>query len=77
MKIVDDIKIDFTQDKRMYEVTIECRNDNEVDKVFAKFQGVKNYVVEMYEDLEITVVAESWRHFTKKDFIKSIRKIIK
>ena len=77
MKIVDDIKIDFTQNDRMYEVTIECRNDEEMDRVFTKFQGVKNYVLENYEDFEITILAESWRHYTKKDFIKSVIKIIK
>lgn len=78
MKIINNIKIDFDSDfERQYELTIECRNFNEVEEVFKKFEEAKsNCVVDCFEDLDVTVACASWRHDTKLDFIKEVKRII-
>jgi hypothetical protein len=78
MKINNNIKIDFgSENERVYELTIECRNDEEVDSVFESFEGVDNFTVDCFEDLEVTVIAQAWRFQTKKDFIKTVKGIVK
>ena len=78
MKIINNIKIDFDSDfERQYELTIECRNFNEVEEVFRKFEEAKsNCVVDCFEDLDVTIACASWRHDTKLDFIKEVKRII-
>jgi len=78
MKIINNIKIDFNAEtNRVYELTIVCKTENEIDHVFNQFANEKNYVVDCFEDMEITVISEAWKHLTKKDFVKEVRKIIK
>ncbi len=78
MKINNNIKIDFgSENERVYELTIECRNDEEVDSVFESFEDVDNFTVDCFEDLEVTVIAQAWRFQTKKDFIKTVKGIVK
>ncbi|QDP57228.1 MAG: hypothetical protein Unbinned221contig1000_16 [Prokaryotic dsDNA virus sp.] len=78
MKINNNINIDFgSNNERVYELTIECRNEEEIDSVFESFEGVKNFTIDCFEDLEVTVIVEAWRFQTKKEFIKTVRGIVK
>jgi len=78
MKISNNIKIDFnTNSERVYELTIECKNDAEVDVVFEKLANASNLVVDCFEDEEVTVIAEAWRYNTKQEFIKSVKTLLK
>ena len=81
MKIINNINIDFKSEyTRVYELTIICKNDEELSFVFAQFQNKKYkkyYTIDSFEDLEINVISQSYYHDTKKEFIKEVKKIVK
>ena len=78
MKINNNIKIDFeSNNERVYELTIECKNEDEVDAVFNSFEDVDNFTIDCFEDLEVNVISQAWRFATKKDFIKEVKSIVK
>ena len=78
MKVSNNINIDFnSNNERVYELTIVCKNDAEVDVAFSKLEGANNLVVDCFEDEEVTVIAEAWRYATKQEFIKSVKSFLK
>ena len=78
MKISNNIKIDFnTNSERVYELTAVCKNESEVMQVFSKLEDANNLVVDCFEDLDVTIIAEAWRYNTKQDFIKSVKTLLK
>ena len=78
MKVSNNINIDFnSNNERVYELTIVCKNDSEIDSAFEKLGTDSNLVVDCFEDNDVTVIAEAWRFSTKQEFIKSIKKLLK
>lgn len=78
MKIINNININFNSERtRVYELSIICKNEEELNFIFARFQNKKYYTLDSFEDLEVTVISQSYYHDTKKEFIKEIKKIIK
>ena len=78
MKIQNNINIDFnSNNERVYELTIVCKNDAEVEQVFLKLENANNLVVDCFEDLDVTIIAEAWRFDTKQAFIKSVKNLLK
>ena len=78
MKISNNINIDFnTNNERVYELTIVCKNAAEVMQVFSKLEDANNLVVDCFEDLDVSVIVEAWRFSTKQDFIKSVKSFLK
>ncbi len=75
MKILNDIKIDFSLKDRMYELTIVCKNESEISTAFEKLSDKFN--VEHFEDNDVTVMAYAWKYQTKQDFIKKVRELLK
>jgi len=78
MRVLNNINIDFnTNNERVYELTIVCKNASEVMQVFSKLENANNLVVDCFEDNDVTVITEDWRFSTKQDFIKSVKKLLK
>ena len=78
MKVSNNIKIDFNSNsERVYELTAVCKTAAEVEQVFLKLENANNLVVDCFEDLDVTIIAEAWRYDTKQDFIKSVKNLLK
>ena len=78
MKISNNIKIDFNSNfEKVYELTVVGKNEAEVMQIFSKLENTNNLVVDCFEDLDVTIIAEAWRYNTKQDFIKSVRTLLK
>jgi hypothetical protein len=78
MKVSNNITIDFnSENERVYELTIVCKNEAEVDMAFEKLGAANNLVVDCFEDLDVTVIAEAWKFSTKQAFIKSVKTLLK
>lgn len=76
MKVLNNITIDFNSDNdRVYELTIVCNNDSEIDTAFEKLSDI--FTVDNFEDNDVTVIAEAWKYSTKQEFIKTVRQLIK
>ena len=76
MKVLNNITIDFGADyERVYELTIECRDEDEVKVAMNKVGAV--FTVDNFDDLEVTVIAQAWKYQTKKDFIKEVKILLK
>ena len=76
MKVLNNITIDFNSDNdRVYELTIVCNNDSEIDTAFEKLSDT--FTVDNFEDNDVTVIAEAWKYSTKQEFIKTVRQLIK
>tara|TARA_R110000772_G_scaffold232287_1_gene343655 strand:- start:235 stop:471 length:237 start_codon:yes stop_codon:yes gene_type:complete len=77
MRISNNIKIDFNSNfEKVYELTVVGKNAAEVEQVFLKLEDT-NLVVDCFEDLDVTIIAEAWRYNTKQDFIKSVKTLLK
>ena len=78
MKISNNIKIDFNSNfEKVYELTVVGKNAAEVMQIFSKLEDANNLVVDCFEDLDVTVIAEAWRYNTKQEFIKSVKALLK
>ena len=78
MKIINNININFnSESNRVYELTVICKNEVELNSIFKKFENRKYYTLDNFEELEITLISRSYYHNTKKEFIKEVKKIIK
>ena len=78
MKVLNNINIDFNSNsERVYECTIVCKDSIEVDNVFKAFENEILFIVDCFEDNEVTVISEAWRHSTKKDFLTLVKKTIR
>ena len=78
MRISNNIKIDFNSNfEKVYELTVVGKNAAEVMQIFSKLEDANNLVVDCFEDLDVTIIAEAWRYNTKQDFIKSVRTLLK
>ncbi|MAB38955.1 MAG: hypothetical protein CL525_07685 [Aequorivita sp.] len=76
MKVLNNINIDFdSNNNRVYELSIVCNNESEIDTAFEKLSNT--FVVDNFEDNDVTVIAEAWKYSTKQDFIKKVRSLLK
>ena len=83
MKVLNNITIDFNfEGERVYELTLVCKNSEEMDVASLKLAKDKDLVVDFLEinedgTEEVTVISEAWRYQTKKDFIKDVREMLR
>ena len=78
MRILNNINVDFNSNlEKVYELTVVAKNAAEVMQIFSKLEDANNLVVDCFEDLDVTVIAEAWRYSTKQDFINAVRKLLK
>jgi len=76
MKVLNNINIDFdSNNNRVYELSIVCNNESEIDTAFEKLSNT--FVVDNFEDNDVTVIAEAWKYSTKQEFIKKVRSLLK
>ena len=78
MKVLNNINIDFNfEGTRVYELTIECVNNDEVNTAFDKLGNQSGLTIDCFEDNDVNVMCEAWKYQTKQDFIKEVRSLLK